>query len=140
MNILLAGMASGSLMALIFVTVSMLVLFRAARRGGMPPLVAGFLERASPTTVALGVVLLSYPVWGIVGLLVAVAYGLTARGLPGAGLGSPNQAFTLAVVVLTGLLALPVPFLLRGMARHAFAFLLGFLGVFGWFLPHFAAR
>ena len=69
----------------------------------------------------------------------SVLYSISVEQLPGGGIGSPNQAFTLAVLVVTVAMAAPFLVLLRRRAAGVVAIGLGFTGVFGW-LPPFLCR
>ena len=137
MGTLILGTAAGFLMASVFVTAAVLMLFSAVRN--TPPALEPIFARVSPSSLALGTVVLGYPTWGAIGAVMSVLYTISVEQLPGGGIGSPNQAFTLAVLVVAVAMSAPFLVLLRRRAAGVVAIGLGFAGVFGWLLPFFAA-
>ena len=136
MNALVAGAATGMLMASVFVCAGVLMLFSVVR--DPPPTLQSILERLPPGAYVLPAVVLSYPVWGAVGVVMALLFTISSEQAPGGGIGSPNLVFTAAVLVATVMLAAPVALLLKRVLPGVLAIFLAFIGVFGWLLPHFA--
>ena len=83
--------------------------------------------------------MLAYPTWALFGAVMGLAYLAVDEVNPGSGIGSPNLAFTLVMLVTAAALGLPMFLLLRRMVAGVLAISLTFAGAFGWFLPHFAA-
>lgn len=137
MNEVVAGAASGFLMGLVFITVGIFMLLFLAKTP--PPLLKYALEQTPMVSLAVPLAALAFAFWGVVGLVMGAMYGVALRVAPGGGMGSPNMAFTLAIVVV-GLAAF-LPFLIVGrrVVYHLLAMSGGFLAVFGWFLPYFAS-
>ena len=136
MSSMVAGAASGLLMASVFVCAGVMMLFSLVRD---PP--AGFrplLERVPAPQLAMSAVFLAYPAWGVIGALAGIVYKISDEQAPGGGLGSPNLVFTVAVVVVTLMMAAPFAVLLRRMVAGVVAMALASIGLFGWFLPYFA--
>ena len=71
-------------------------------------------------------------------MIIGVLYLVSVEQAPGGGLGSPNLAFTAAVVVIGAAMAAPFALLLRRVVAGVVAIALAFIGVFGWMLPYFA--
>ena len=136
MNELVVGLACGAFMASIFVTLGAWAVVRMT--DDPPPVMIRLLERYSPMRLVMPVVLLSYPVWGAVGMLLGLLFLASENGAPGGGLGSPNMFYTVIVTAIAAL-AMPPALLLMRPARLQTA-LTGalFAGVFGWMLPYFA--
>ena len=130
------GAVLGMLMASVFITVSMISLFLVLknRREQMMPV----MEKYPPMTLAMGIVALSYPTWAVIGGALALLYRISLEQAPGGGIGSPNLAYTLAIVGIAVLLAAPLAVLFRRMLIGVIAITLTFVAIFGWFLPYFA--
>ena len=130
------GAVLGMLMASVFITVSMISLFLTLknRRERMMPV----MEKYPPMTLAMGIVALSYPTWAVVGGTLALLYRVSLEQAPGSGVGSPNLAYTLAIVGMAILLAAPLTILFRRMLIGVLTVTLLFVAIFGWFLPYFA--
>ena len=137
MSALVGGAASGFLMASVFVCASIFMLFHIVK--DPPPEFRAILQRFPPTALVLAIVILSHPVWGIVGAAAGVLYTVVSEAAPGSGLGSPNLVFTLSVVTAALALGVPLAVLLRRFAAGVATIVAGFMGTFGWFLPHFMA-
>ncbi len=130
-------MTLGMLMASVFICTVALMLFFMMKSGS---LAAGrLIENRSPMIVGLGAVAVAYPAWAAVGGLCGVLYRISLEQAPGGGLGSPNQAYTLGVAVAVLLLAAPLAVLLRRALASVAVITLAAIGVFGWFLPYYAA-
>ena len=130
------GAVLGMLMASVFITVSMISLFLVLknRREQMMPV----MEKYPPMTLAMGTVAVSYPTWAVMGGVLALLYRVCLEQAPGGGLGSPNLAYTLAILGIALALAAPLAIVFRRMLIGVLTITLTFLVIFGWFLPHFA--
>ncbi|MBI2908754.1 MAG: hypothetical protein HYX92_14020 [Chloroflexi bacterium] len=133
---LIAGTACGFVLGSISVVVGALMLYRAA---SLIETLERFLPRAVTPTHVLAALALAVPViLGMAGGFLGLLYYLAKRLLPGAGLGSPNLAFTAAVLVMALAGALAASVLSR---RHLQGFLtlaISFAAIFGWLLPYMA--
>ncbi len=137
MDALIAGLASGALMASIFVTAGSFMAFAVVRDPS--PALAVLLARFPPGGVVLGVVAISYPVWGGVGLILGALYLALRNGLPGGGLGSPNLAYSLGVSVAAVMPLAPVLLLLKRVWPGVVSITAFAIGIFGWLLPFLAS-
>ena len=123
-------MGSVSLGALIYIFLTNRDLYdRLAKRlpAGIPP-----------TLVMLSLVVGVPPAWAIFGAIAGALYHMAADASPGAGLGSSNSIFTVAILCLTALLMLPALFLIIKRKKLGWLFFtinLMFAGIFGWLLP-----
>ena len=136
-----AGAAAGLVFMLLFVAVAPVMVFSLARdtesRAG------AFVRRVNPTTLMLGLVVLAYPTWTLLGGLLGLLYRLSVQQAPGSGLGSGNLVYTFALVVATLIGAVPGVLLLRRVASGVVAIAVAFMGIYGWLLPfliHVAER
>ena len=111
MGTLILGAGIGFLMASVFTMAAVLMLFGAARN--THPALAPIFEKVPPSMLALGTVAVGYPTWGAIGAIMAVLYTISVEQLPGGGIGSTNQAYTLAVVAVALAMAAPFLVLLR---------------------------
>ncbi len=137
MSPVFAGAVAGMLTASVFVSAGVLMVFSLVREP--PPHLAAAARRLSSGALVFRLVVLAYPTWAFVGALIGLAYVGVERVNPGSGLGSPNLAFTLVVIVTAVAVGLPLFLLLRRMAAGVAAICLAFIGSFGWLLPHFAS-
>ena len=138
----IAGAAAGLIFMLVFVAAVPVMVFSVARH--TESRAGGFVRRANPTTLMLGLVVAAYPVWTLLGGLFGLLYRLSVQVAPGAGLGTGNQVYTLALALATLLVAVPALLLLRrvfiGVVVVAVAI---YMGIYGWLLPflvNFAER
>lgn len=134
---LIAGMTLGMLMASVFICTVALMLFFMMKSGS--PAAGRLVENRSPTIVGLGAVAVAYPTWAVIGGVCGVLYRISLEQVPGGGLGSPNLVYTLGVAVAVLLLAAPLAVLLRRAVAGVAIVTLAAIGVFGWFLPYYAA-
>lgn len=125
----------GMLMASVFITLGELMLFILYR--DRTPAMEPFFEKIPPARLAMAIVAMAYPTWSGLGALLALLYFISVREAPGGGLGSPNLVFTMAVVVVSLMMAAPIMFLLRRVIMGVVALTITFIGLFGWFLPYF---
>ena len=136
MKELLAGLASGAFMASVFVAVGASMVVSLAQ--SPPVIMERLLDRFSPVQLVMPVVILSYPVWGIVGVVLALLYAAAEEAAPAGGLGSPNLFYTIMVAGLALLTVAPLLILLRRAQLQLVLSGGTFIGVFGWMLPFFA--
>ena len=127
----------GLLMASVFIAVGELMLFFIVKK--RPPELRFLLDTMSPSFMAMGIVAVAFPMWGAIGAVTGVLYQISLNEAPSGGIGSPNMVFTLAVVIVSVLMAAPFFILLRSVLPYVVALTLIFVGLFGWFLPYFAA-
>ena len=136
MSAILAGTAGGMLMASIFICAASFMLFSLVQKP--TPVFERIFDRLPPQKVMLSIVALAYPIWGIVGAIMGILYVVSVEQAPGGGLGSPNQVFTVGVLVVTAMMAAPIAVLLRPVLIGIIAIAAASAGVFGWMLPYFA--
>lgn len=136
MREVIAGAFSGLLMASVTVALGPIMLFYLAKEPS--PFFRALLRKIPPIYMTMGLVVLAYPTWTVMGAVGGVLYRISATEAPGGGLGSPNLVFTLAIVVVAAMMAAPVALLLRRVALGVGAMTLLFVGTFGWLLPFMA--
>ena len=136
MSEVIAGAASGLFMASVFVMAGVMMMFAIVR--DPPPEFQPILKKFPPGGLVMSVVVLSYPIWGVLGALMGLLYKISTEEAPGSGIGSPNLVFTLGVMVVSVMMAAPFMVLLRRVLAGVLAITVASIGVFGWFLPYFA--
>ena len=129
----IAGAAAGLMFMLAFVAVAPLMVFSLAR--DTESSLGAFVRRVNPTTLMLGLVVIAYPTWTLVGGLLALLFRLSTQVSPGAGLGSGNMVYTMTLALGTLLIAIPAAVLLRRVAFGVALITLAFAGIYGWLLP-----
>lgn len=97
------------------------------------------LSATSMVAIAVPLAGLIFLLWGLLGMALGGLYSLTAQALPGAGLGSPNQAFTLGVCLFALLASLILLLTQKRLRQEGLALNLAFAAIFGWLLPWLAA-
>ena len=129
----IAGAAAGLIYMLVFVAVAPVMVFSLARDSDSGA--AAFVRRVNPTTLMLGLVVAAYPVWTLFGGMLGLLYLLSSQVVPGSGLGSGNLVYTLALALVTLLVAVPAVVLLRRVALGVVVIAVAFVGIYGWLLP-----
>ncbi len=137
MDTLIAALASGALMAKVFISVWCVSAFFLLK--DPPPAVAALTTRFPPGSMVMGVVVAAYPIWGVVALALAFLFLALQNALPGAGLGSPNAAYSVGVSLASALIAAPLAIAFRLVWRGIAATALASIGIFGWLLPFLAS-
>lgn len=134
---ILAGTACGFLMGSTSVVVGSLMLLNA------PALFAKLEPRlpkgVTPTPV-LAMLALAIPIlWGIAGGFLGLIYRFVRSAFPYAGLGSPNLAFTAAMLLIAIAATLPMLVVSRRHWGGFLALTIAFAALFGWLLPLLAS-
>lgn len=137
MATLIAGLATGIFMAQIFVTVGCVTAFFALK--DPPPALGVVLARFPPGIFVMTIVVFSYPVWGVIGLVSAFLFIALQNGAPGSGLGSPNMVYTIGVSLAAIALALPLIVLAKRLWPGVASVTLASIAIFGWLLPLLAS-
>jgi hypothetical protein len=132
-----AGAFLGMLMASIFVGVGAIILLPYVNPKS--PTIQLLANRGGNSTRFVMIVLAFYPAWAAIGAATGLILVAIERGAPGDGLGSPNLAFTAALVGFSIIITAPLIYLLRRSAIAVAVMGLSFAGIFGWALPHFAS-
>ena len=133
MDILAAGLATGALMAQTFIMIGCLTAFFLLK--SPPPTLKPMLTRLSPGTLVLGMVVAAYPLWGIVGVVLAFLFLALQNGFPGPGLGSANFVYTAGITCAAVAMTLPFLLLLREVRVGITCVMLSGVLIFGWLLP-----
>ena len=136
MGALIAGAASGAFMASVFVTLGVFMAFALVKDPS--PAMAVMLARFPPGGAVMAVVVLAYPVWGAIGIVMGLLFLALENGMPGGGLGSPNLAYSIAVTAAAALLAAPMMLLLRRVWQGVVGIAVAAVAIFGWLLPFLA--
>ena len=133
MSFLAAGLATGALMAQTFIMIGCLTAFFLLKNP--PPNLKPMITRYPPGTIVLAMVASAYPLWGIVGIVLAFLFLALQNGFPGAGLGSANFVYTAGVSCATVALAVPFLFLLKEVRIGISCIVISAILIFGWLLP-----
>ncbi len=129
----IAGAAAGLVYMLVFVAVGPMTVFSLARE--TESRVGAFVRRVNPTTLMLGLVVLAYPMWTLLGGVLALLYRLSTQVAPGSGLGSENLVYSLTLALTALLVAIPAAVVLHRVAFGVAIITLAFIGIYGWLLP-----
>ena len=132
-SIVIAGAFSGLVMASVFVAVGPIMVFSIAK--DPPQKFQVVLDRFPPLMIMMGLVAVSYPAWTLVGAFLGLLYWVSLALEPVSGLGSPNLAFTVAMVAVGLALAAAALLVIRRVAIWIAALAALFMVDFGWFLP-----
>ncbi|MBI4329150.1 MAG: hypothetical protein HY685_04715 [Chloroflexi bacterium] len=134
---LVFGVLCGWLMGGSFVGLMSLMLPRLARE--RPGLLRQISRETTPLQIVIPAFGLAFLGWGVVGLVLGAVYLLLEDTVPGGGLGSPNQAFTLFVLGLAAAGAIPLGTLWRWGRLPVLGIVVSFLLLFGWVFPWLAS-
>ncbi|MFQ5879484.1 MAG: hypothetical protein ACE5IZ_04855 [Dehalococcoidia bacterium] len=131
-----AGFVAGYLMAIVFTGLGAVMLARARTRVSF--LARSLAPNLSWVMLAVPISVFAFLIWTAVGMILGLLYRGAESNIPGAGLGSPNLVFTLAIVLfaLANLAVVEVP--LRRLHWPLVGMGLAFAAAFGWMLPHLA--
>jgi len=130
---ILAGLVCGLIMALVFLGAGIAIIFF---KPDLPKQIAERLPpNISPNLIMLFYVIAIPPLWGLLGALAGLIYHVFSGSFPGAGMGSSNFVYTLAILLFT-LVTLSVFALIRRKSLML-PLIIGitFAGIFGWILP-----
>lgn len=136
MNELIAGVASGVIMACVFVCVLALTLVSFFKEASIKS--DNLINHISLSNMIFLLVILPYPMWGIIGVVLGLLYKLSLLTLPGPGLGSPNLWFTIGIITVTVIMIGPFVVILKRIRVSLLVTSCIFVGIFGWFMPYFA--
>ena len=129
----IAGAAAGLVLMLVFVAVAPVMVFSLARDTGSR---AGeFVRRVKPTTLMLGLVVISYPTFTLLGGMFGLLYRLSVQQAPGAGLGTGSFVYPFMLALGTLLVTVPAALLLRRVVWGVALIAAAFLGIYGWLVP-----
>lgn len=137
MSALIAGVASGALMAKLFVTIWCVSFFFLMK--DPPPAVAALAKRVSPTALTMGIVAAAYPIWGIIGVMMAFLFAALENAAPNGGLGSANLTYTLGICAACAMLTAPLAIVFRRVWMGLAATAISAAVTFGWLTPFLAA-
>lgn len=136
MNAVIAGLATGTLMAQTFIVLWCVTAFFIIK--DPPSAFSPVLHRFAPGTLVLAVVASAFPIWGIVGVILGFLFLALENGLPGAGPGTPNLAYSIGVSTASVALALPFAVGIRRIWPSMAATAVASVFIFGWLLPFLA--
>lgn len=133
MSYVVAGAFSGLLMASVFGAIGPIILFRLFTHP--TPFLERIRARVPPMAMMMGVVLLSYPVWILLGVLAALVYWVSVADAAAGGPVSPDLVYSVAIVLVAVAVAVPIAVLMRRVLVGLAALTLVFIADFGWLLP-----
>ena len=130
---LVVGSVSGLIMAALFLFITPLMLFFLSKSN--PPWFIRLASRISLKTIMMCLVLASYPVWVLTGMILALLLFTSESIFPKDGLGSSNLLFTLTITIGASATMLPFSSMRHGIIFGPIAITLSFIGIFGWVMP-----
>lgn len=131
-----SGFVVGYAFSLLFTAVAAVMVIEARSR--VPYLAKAIAPNISAVQLAVPISLLAFLAWTLVGLLLGLLYRAARLNLAGAGLGSPNWPFTLAVLLAVGAFLAVVLYAWRWVPWRVLLTALAFAGMFAWGMPHLA--
>ena len=137
LSFVIAGAAAGLFMGSVFVSVGLVMLFILAK--DTPPGLEGVFGKVPPIVFTMGVVVLGFPTWAVVGVALGLLYRASTSDTVASGLGTPNLWFSASVAVGAVLLAAPPAILLRRVFAGVAVLTLTFTVIFGWLMPFLAS-
>ena len=126
MTYVIAGVTSGLLMASSFVVLGPLILFFISKNP--TPRFQIILEKVTPLRLVMGVIILSYPFWTIVGIVLALGFALVS----GNGF---DFGYVIYIVIISALVFVPLGLLLRKVLWGVVTLASMFIIIFGYILP-----
>lgn len=133
---LLAGLASGALMGVIFVGIAASAVI-ARPEAAARLATASFRGMSTVKSSTLGA--LATVVAGmLIGAIIGLVHFAVSAAIPAPGLGSPTAAYTVGIVALSFVIGLAAALWRRPYAWPALAASLSLAAVFGWLLPWLA--
>lgn len=136
MSEIFAGFIAGYLVAVVFTGLGAVMLVRARSRS--PFLSRAIAPTLTPIMLAVPISVFAFLIWTALGMILGLLYRGALTNLPGAGLGSPNQSFTLAILLFTLASLGMTGIVLRGLHWPLISVALLFAASFGWLLPYLA--
>ena len=131
-----SGAVLGYGLSLVLVWPLSLGLVRARER--VPALSRAIAPNINAVMLAVPLSLLLFT-WGpLIGIILGMLYRGALDNLPGAGLGSPNWAFTLGVLLFGGGLLGAIFYVWQRLSWWLVATVAVWVGAFGWGLPYLA--
>jgi hypothetical protein len=122
----IAGVTSGLLMASLFVVLAPIMLFFISKNPTSRLQV--ILDKVTPLRLVMGVIILSYPFWTIVGIALALGFALVSRN-------GFDFGYTVCVVIISTLVFVPLGILLRKVLWGVVTLASMFIIIFGYILP-----
>ena len=124
----IVGAAAGLVMTVVFTAAAPVMIFSLAQ--DTTHWANARISRANPMTLMLGMVVLAYPVWTLIGGMLGLVYAVAVQAAPGAAL-----VYSATVVSIALLAAVLCAALLRGAMVAVAILAVSFAGVYGWLLP-----
>jgi hypothetical protein len=130
-----AGFAAGYVMGLASLGLSAFYLVRLRQH---PWVKRAFPPETNPFLLLVPLSVLFFLAWTALGMVLGAVFHLLESNEPENGLGSPNQAYTGILILLTAALTVPLMPLLRRYRAPVLALAAAFLLIFGYALPYLA--
>lgn len=136
MTEVLAGWITGYAFSLVFTGFAAVMIIDARSR--IPYLAKAIAPNISAAMLAVPVSIIAFLAWTLVGMLLGALYAGAEDRLPEAGLGSPNWAFTLGILLAGAAFLALVYYGWRRLQRPVVTLTGVFVALFGWAMPHLA--
>ena len=133
MSYVIAGATAGLLMGSVFTAIVPVILFNFAKDPS--PGFRAFLERVPPMTLMMGIVVLAFPTWAIVGAALGLIYREVGGQASDGGVSGASLPYSLSVTAAGLALAAPWFLVIRKASAGVAALTATFILVFGWVLP-----
>ena len=134
MNTLVAGAATGLLLASFLVTFFCTTLYVMYRNRNQ--FAISLLENKSPSRIIFQFMALVNPTAAAGGIVFAYLFLVLERNFPDNGLASPNLLYTGLVLFISFAMTVPLIFLAKNYWTHLVALATTFALLFGWLIPY----
>ena len=131
-----SGFILGYAVSLVFTAVAAVAVVDARSR--VPYLAKAIAPNINAVMLAVPISIVAFLFWTMAGMVLGLLYRGALDHLPGAGLGSPNWAFTLGVLLFTLTVLAAVFYAWQRLPWLVAALGALFGGLFGWALPYMA--
>ena len=133
MGYVIAGIASGFLMSSLFICTVSVTMFKSLRDTNFSS--SDGPSRFNPSKAMILVTLISFPLWGIIGVLLGSLYAISDHQIPVDWWGGPNTVFAGGIVVLTTVMITPFIVLLKRFRTGIIITSVCFIASYAWLLP-----
>jgi len=133
MGYVIAGIASGFLMSSLFICTVSITMFNSLKDTKFSSSTSP--TRFNPSKIMILVTLISFPLWGIIGVILGILYAISDNQIPLDWWARPNIIFAAGIMVLTAVMITPFIILLKNFRAGIMITSVCFMASYGWLLP-----
>ncbi len=131
-----AGIASGFLMSSLFICTVSITMFMSLKDTEFASSTSS--SSLNPSKIMIMITLISFPLWGIIGVILGILYAITDNQIPLDWWAKPNTIFAAAVIIITALMITPFIILVEKFRAGIIITSVWFMASYGWLLPKLA--